>query len=140
MNILIDTNVVLDVLLRREPFFKESQLVLLAAEKQYITAFVSASAITDIYYVAYKNIKNNDIVCQLIKTHLLSIVEIAAVDGSIILKAIDANWDDFEDCVQYTVGESVDVDYIVTRNPKDFDMGNINVVLPKDFLAIILQN
>ena len=57
MNILVDTNVILDVFLQREPFFKHSQLVLLAAEKKYVNAFVSASAITDIYYVACNQVE-----------------------------------------------------------------------------------
>jgi len=51
MNVLIDTNVAIDVMLKRTPFFENSQLVLLASEQKHINGFISASAITDIFYI-----------------------------------------------------------------------------------------
>ena len=66
-------------------------------------------------------------------------VKIAAVDGDTISKALDAYWNDFEDCVQYFVGESISADYIVTRNPKDFvnNKITITVLTPEALLDII---
>jgi len=54
-----------------------------------------------------------------------------------IYKALDLTWDDFEDSVQFTVGEGLSADYIVTRNTQDFSSGHIPVVTPKAFLQII---
>ena len=107
MNVLIDTNVALDVLLQRQPFFEHSQLVLLAAEHKYVTGFISASAITDIFYITNKSLKDRAATYKLLREHLMGTVSIAAVDGDHILRSLDLEWDDFEDCVQYTVGESV---------------------------------
>jgi predicted nucleic acid-binding protein len=137
MNVLIDTNVSLDVLLKREPFFEYSQLVLLAAEQKYINGFISASSVTDIYYLVNKVYKDSTSVRKLLREHLIGIVGIAAVDSSIIIKALNAEWKDFEDCVQCTIGESIDADYIVTRNAKDFENMGIKIVTPKELLDII---
>ena len=89
MNVLIYTNVVLDVLLQRKPFFEHSQLILLAAEKQYINGYVSASAITDIFYVASKFLKSKHSARELIKKHLIGTISIAAVDDDIIYNALN---------------------------------------------------
>jgi len=137
MNILIDTNVVIDVLIQREPYFENSQLVLLASEQKYIKGFVSASAVTDIFYVVNKFLKNKKSTSELLKKHLIGSIYIAAVDSDIIIKSLETEWDDFEDCVQYIVGESISADYIVTRNSADFVNGNINVVTPEELLNII---
>jgi len=136
MRVLIDTNIVLDVLLKREPYYKHSQLVLLAAEEQYIYGYISASAITDIFYVTNKALKSTTETYALLK-NLINTITVAAVDNEIITGALESDWDDFEDCVQYYVGESVDVDYIVTRNPADFFSGEISTMLPEALLNLI---
>jgi len=137
MNVLIDTNIALDVLLKREPYFSNSQLVLLSAERKYIKGFVSASAITDIFYITNKIVKNNTTTRNILKKHLLGTVYIATVDEETVLKALDAEWEDFEDCLQYFIGDSINADYIVTRNPKDFVNEDIVVVTPEELLDII---
>jgi len=73
----------------------------------------------------------------LLKEHLVGTVNIATVDGDRISEALDLEWDDFEDCVQYAVGNSIDAKYIVTRNPKDFLNVQIDVVTPEELLNII---
>jgi len=136
MKVLIDTNIILDVLLKREPYYKYSQLVLLAAEEQYIYGYISASTITDIFYVTNKALKSKTETYALLK-NLINTIIIAAVDSDIISGALESVWDDFEDCVQYFVGESIDVDYIVTRNSKDFLNGNIKTMPPEALLNLI---
>ena len=121
MNVLIDTNVIIDVLVQRKPFFEHSQLVLLASEQKLINGFVSATAVTDIFYVVRKHYNKAD-AHELMKKHLIGTVSVAAVDEYAILKALEMEWNDFEDCVQYVVSENISADYIVTRNPKDFQM------------------
>lgn len=67
MKILIDTNIVLDVLLKREPFYEEAAKVLKLAAKEYMQEYVSASAVTDIYYIAYKMLRDRTTVRTLEK-------------------------------------------------------------------------
>ena len=64
-------------------------------------------------------------------------LSIAAVSGNEIRRAIDLEWGDFEDAVQYAAGESISVDYIITRNTSDFISAILPVVTPDDFLVII---
>ena len=64
---------------------------------------------------------------------------IASVSETSIHEALDLNWDDFEDCVQYTVGKSVNVDYIITRNTRDFAKSEIKTMTPEDFLMTVIS-
>ena len=137
MNILIDTNVVIDVLAQRELFFEQSQLVLLASEEKIINGYISATAITDIFYITNKIIKSKKNAKELLKKLIVDTVKVAMVDETMILQALDAGWDDFEDCVQNYVGESISADYIVTRNPNDYSEAVIPVLTPEEFLDII---
>ena len=100
MRILIDTNVILDVLLKRSPFYETAIEVLKLSARDDIQEFVSASAITDIYYIAYKNLRDKAAVRELLKK-LLLIVSVAGVSEEEIQKALELEWNDFEDSVQY---------------------------------------
>ena len=67
MKILIDTNIVLDVMLKREPFYKSSLEILGLSKKDDVEEYVSASAITDIYYLAYRQLRDKGMVKKLMK-------------------------------------------------------------------------
>ena len=137
MNVLIDTNVALDVLLGREPFLEQSQLVMLASEQRIINGYITASAVTDIFYITNKHLKDKAATYELLNEHLMGSVGIAAVDGGNISEALSLEWDDFEDCVQYVVGKSIAADYIVTRNPVDFTNTHVRVITPDALLDVI---
>ena len=117
MRILIDTNVILDVLLKRSPFYETAIEVLKLSARDDIQEFVSASAITDIYYIAYKNLRDKAAVRELLKK-LLLIVSVAGVSEEEIQKALELEWNDFEDSVQYSVAALNEMDGIITRNVK----------------------
>jgi predicted nucleic acid-binding protein len=102
MKILIDSNVALDALLKREPFYGSAVNVIRISQGG-IGLFVSASTITDIYYIARKSKGSKEIAINLIKD-LLENVDVAAVTGNEIHKAISLDWGDFEDAVQYAAG------------------------------------
>lgn len=133
MKVLFDTNIILDLLLYRQPFCEVSERVIDLSAKRIIEGYVSASSMTDIYYLAYKGLKNKKIVNSYLEK-LLQIVFIAGVTDIEIKKALQANWSDFEDAVQYFVAENVEVSYIITRNKKDYLSGKIMVVEPLEFL------
>ncbi|MCL2221013.1 MAG: PIN domain-containing protein [Oscillospiraceae bacterium] len=136
MNVLIDTNVVLDQLVRREPFYENAERIRLLSEKGYINSYISASAITDIYYIAKKELKDKNVVVKLIEK-LLETSNIAAVTESSIHEALGLKWDDFEDAVQYSAGQNISASYIITRNPNDFRNSRIEIVSPEEFLSIV---
>lgn len=135
MHVLIDTNVVLDVLLDR-PLFVDDAAAILSIPESIVYKYISASAITDIYYVAYKELRNKRKVKDIIK-RLLSLIHIADVSEENILFALESDWNDFEDSVQNAVAESHNFDAIITRNSTDFKNSNLNIFSPKDFLQFI---
>jgi predicted nucleic-acid-binding protein len=122
MNVLIDTNVVLDVLLGREPFVTQSAKVVFLSEKAAIDGYVSASTATDIFYIVRKEFQDKDKAYDAVEK-LFQAVKIAVVDGETVNGALELRWDDFEDCVQFVAARGVDADYIVTR-----DMGGVRFV------------
>jgi predicted nucleic acid-binding protein len=93
MNVLIDTNVALDVILRREPFYQNAKEIAEGSLHGVFTAFLSASAVTDTYYIACKGFKDKNLVMSRLKA-LLKTVDIAAVTGVEIRKALDLDWTD----------------------------------------------
>jgi predicted nucleic acid-binding protein len=109
------------------------------SEKGIISGFVSASAITDIFYLVnkeYKDLeKSYDAIGKLCET-----VRIAGVDEKTIRNALALKWKDFEDCVQYAVATDFQADYIITRDVSGFKDGAMSPISPSDFIAIISPN
>ena len=137
MEVLIDTNVALDVILNNAGFFANARLILELAEQKRFTGYISASAITDIFYISQKKFGKKT--AREAINHLLYVFYPATVTDENIYQALDLEWEDFEDSVQYVVGESLFVDYIVTRNTKDFTSGSINAITPEQFIKIIKE-
>ena len=135
MQVLIDTNVILDVLLNRNPFVQDAVKILKIPEDN-MQKFVSASAVTDIYYIAYQEIRDKIKVKDLIKT-LIQVVHVADVAEANILAALNSDWTDFEDSVQNSVAESHNYDVIITRNKGDYNKSNLQLFSPKEFLEEI---
>ena len=116
MKVLIDTNVILDVLLNRASFVQDA-IAVLELTCENIQAYVSASAITDIYYIAYKELREKIRVKNLIKT-ILQIITVAGISDKEIMSAIDSDWADFEDSLQNAVAESHDCSMIIVTGRK----------------------
>ena len=131
MQIMVDTNVVLDVLLNRPAFVQDSATILRAASEE-IQEFITASAVTDIYYIARKELKDSLQTKTLIR-NLLQVVHVASVSEVDVWAALDSNWKDFEDSVQNAVAEHQRFDYIVTRNPSDYKDSSLAVLTPQEF-------
>jgi predicted nucleic acid-binding protein len=138
MKVLIDTNIVLDVLLNRQPYCQDAAKIVVLSEKEIIESYVSASAITDVYYITQKEYKNRQTTIDLIKK-ILEVISVATITGNDIYQALDLEWNDFEDSVQYIVGESIAADYIITRNTADFSNSTIKIVTPEQFLNILSE-
>jgi predicted nucleic acid-binding protein len=135
--ILIETNVALDILLHRQDY-SNAKIIYLLAEKNQIACYISASAITDIFYLSEKDLGKIP-AREALKT-LLSVFKPATVSDNHIYQALDLDWNDFEDSVQYVVGESFSADFILTRNTQDFTSGFIPTLTPEQFLQDHLTN
>lgn len=136
MKVMFDTNIILDLLLNRHPFCEMSARVIDLSATKVVEGYISASAITDIYYLAYKTIRDKKKVCSLLE-RLLQIVSVAGVTETEILTALKSGWNDFEDAVQYFTAQNIEVSYIVTRNKKDYLLGDIAVAEPQEFFNLV---
>lgn len=134
MKVLIDTNIVLDMLLEREPFSENSTKVFEQAERGKAEAFITANSITDIVYIlrkSYDKEKIRDAIRELMK-----FTKIVSVTSKDISKAFDYLFTDFEDALQTQCAIKIKADYIVTRSAKDFKKGSVKVITPDKFLEI----
>ena len=136
MKILIDTNVALDILLKR-PDFSNAKFIYSLAEKNEISCFITASAITDIFFLSKGDLGKKPAIEAM--KELLQVFKPATVTDSFIYQALYLGWNDFEDSVQYVVGESLEVAYIVSRNTDDYKAGSIPAVSPQEFITLISE-
>ena len=133
MTVFLDSNIILDILLKNEELYKESQQLLNLADNHKIDFFISATSVTDIFYIVNKKIKNREKTKEHIKL-LLELVSIAGIDETCIINALNSSWKDFEDAVQHESSVQFQADYLVTRNTKDFKTSFVEVITPGDFL------
>ncbi len=129
----MDTNVVLDVLLEREPFVQAAVDVFCLAEHSRIQAFLCATTITTIDYLLMRSLPAAKARKALWK--LVSLFEIATVNRPVIERALDSKICDFEDAVLDEAGQLARVESIVTRNMKDFAESALKIFDPAEFLA-----
>lgn len=133
MRVIVDTNVVLDVLLDREPFVKASVDVFCLVEESRIEAFLCATTITTIDYLLTQSLPVSKVRDTL--RRLISLFEIATVNRPVIERALGSKIRDFEDAVLDESGQMAGVDSVVTRNTKDFAGSVLKVFDPNEFLA-----
>lgn len=138
LKVLIDTNIVLDVALERSPFFSTSLSVFTLANNKRISAFISASTVSDLYYIIRK-IKGHEATITFLRI-IINLFKIATVDQDIIQASLNLGFKDFEDAIQYQVAINNQFDAIVTRNAKDFPSGIINILTPQILIAEVDQS
>ena len=133
MVIFLDSNIILDILLPNPDFCAESKQVILTANIAHAELYISATSITDIYYITRKALKDTEKTKAIIKK-LLQVISVAGVDDQCVFTALDSDWADFEDALQNQVAQQIQADYIITRNTKDFKQSGIRIVTPTEFL------
>lgn len=133
MIVLIDTNVILDIFLKREPFFQESYQALRKAIEQDANCYVSAAAVTDIFYILRKNLQSKELAKGYIG-ELKQLVRFADIQEKDIDAALAADMPDFEDAVVDAVASRLGADCILTRNAKDFTGSNVPAMTPAEYL------
>ncbi len=135
MILLIDANIILDVLMNRTDFVRESSLIWKLCETKKAKGYISTLAYANMMYVMRKQL--TPALIKEVFDKLRLIFEFASFSQAVLEKAVNAGWSDFEDAVQSMVAESVHADYIITRNPKDFAASNIPALTPSEFLLKI---
>jgi len=132
MNILFDTNVVLDVLLDREPFAVDAAFLLSQVEQSKISGFLCATTVTTIHYLIAKAIGPQKAVRHI--QSILSLFIIAPVNRVVLEQALTDSFTDFEDAVLHASACHAGVQSIVTRNVRDFNKAILPVFTPAELI------
>jgi predicted nucleic acid-binding protein len=135
LRILVDLNVVVDVVQIRQPFYMNSAAVLDAVARKKAAGWLAAHSFTTLNYLISRY--QNRAAAATALTTLLQSFSVAAVDDAVIRQALSWGWKDFEDAVQMAAASALNIDYLVTRNPTDFQNGPIPAIQPAAFLPLL---
>lgn len=136
MVILIDTNVILDALLKREPYVNEAQIIITKCANQEITGYLAAHSLPNLFYILRKSYSQQE--RREFIRNLCDIFYISDLNVEKILSAVDnEEFIDFEDCLQEECAVEIKADYIVTRNPADYKKSRVQVIQPDELVKVI---
>ncbi len=135
-SIFLDTNIIIDLLAKREPFVQDAKKIFSLADKGKVKLYTSALSIANVSYVLLKQRKAEE--TKQILRKLILLVKIYSLDEKIINLALnDIEFNDFEDGLQYYTALENNTDIILTRNTKDFNNSKLPVMTAKQFNEII---
>ena len=135
MNVLFDTNVILVLLLEREPFVRDAQALVSGVERGEIAGLLCATTVTTLHYLLCKSLGKTE-AGKVVGT-LLKLFEIAPVNRTVLEEALVADDRDYEDAVLYTSAHHAGAEVIVTRDRKGFGEAKIPTMLPKELSALL---
>ena len=134
MKLLLDTDVLLDVLAEREPFYGDSVRVWEYVERKMAEGWVSAISFNNIYHIVRRVGDRRKARRAIALLHEL--FQVAPVDTDVIGRAIGAPMRDFEDAIQWACAIAGGIDQIVTRNTRDYPVAYPAAVTPTEFLQM----
>ena len=131
-NLLIDTNIIIDLLAKRMDFYQEAQELFTLADNREVNLYISSLTFANTHYVLTKELNADEARKVLIKFKLL--VTILPLDDRILELALSSDFKDFEDGIQYYTALENKLEIIVTRNKKDFKTAKLPVLTAKEYL------
>ena len=136
MLILFDTNIILDILEKRQPFYEASKSVLEECISNNIQGCIALHSVSNIYYILRKRYSAAD--RRKLLLDLLDLLQVAGTDHEHVKNALQKeSFSDFEDCLQDECAKQIHADYIVTRNTNDFSTSDTPAIIPDDLLKIL---
>jgi len=133
----IDSDVLLDFLLGREPFSTESAKILSLADLKEIQLFTSPVVLANCYYILRKYNSHASVVRELIK--MLELIDLVSIDRGTAIEALNSKFSDFEDALQSFSASRSKLEIIITRNISDYKYSESIVQLPAEFLVALKQ-
>lgn len=134
MKVLLDTNIIVDILSKREGY-EDSLQILRCCEIKKIDGYVSSTTVTDVMYILRKHLQP-DMLREAVQT-LLTTVGVSGVQKADITRAFSCGMKDFEDAVQASCAKRIKAEYIVTRNLRDFEGSPIQAISPTVLLKLL---
>lgn len=133
MRVLVDTNIVLDFLLQREPFFQDAELLFQAIDIGEIASYITATTLTDIFYISRRYTRSVEQARQAV-SEILTAMMICPVDRVVLESAFNSGLADFEDAVQIFSAVTQGLEAIVTRDAQGFLSSPIPVLSIQELL------
>jgi predicted nucleic acid-binding protein len=134
MRVLLDTNIILDIAMGRPGYAEKAKELMFHLNREQIPFFISATTVTDIYYILRKS-ENHASAMEFLQ-NFVQYADIAGVDKDMILNALNSGLFDFEDAVQIQCAVFNQIPVIITRNKSDFKTTEVNVYTPEEFLIL----
>lgn len=134
MNLLLDTNVVIDYLGRKEPFFELAQQVVAAGFFGDATLWMPAQSAADAFYVLNHYLDSARV--QSLLARLFEVVKPVALSAEELFDATRLQWDDYEDCLVMLAALKAHADYLITRDKKGFTRSAVPALTPQEWLAL----
>lgn len=132
MRVLIDSNILLDVISKREPFLKYSETIIAACQQEMIIGAITTQTVADVFYILRKEYSYDER-CRIL-LRFCDILHVSSIDGEKIVLALrNRDFTDFEDCLQAECAVTFEADYIITRNVRHFLSSPIPAITPEDF-------
>lgn len=133
MNLLLDTNVFIDYLGRKEPFFPAAQKIVIAALFGDVKLWIPSQSVVDAFYVLNHYVSSPQLQAAIVKS--LEVITPLDLTGDLIIRAANLGWDDLEDCLIALAAEKVGADYLITRDSKGFSRSMVPVLTPNEWLT-----
>ena len=135
MKVLFDTNVILDDLVKREPFWRPSAQLFSHVESETLLGYVCATTLTTIHYLAAKTAGRHQ--AKELVRKLLRLFDVVPVNRLVLETALTFKGPDFEDAVLIASAYHAGMDSLVTRNPRDFKNSSLPIHAPEELLKIL---
>lgn len=133
--ILCDINFILDIFLKREPFYSPAARIFAMIEAKQLKGYLCSNSFPTLFYILVKELKRDKAMKILEKTRI--VFRVAAVDEKVIDLSLASDFRDFEDAVQYYSAISTKADCLITRNKTDYIADDLSIMTPEEFLAAI---
>ncbi len=137
MKIFIDTDVVLDLFLQREPLHREALRFFSHLKKNKIGGYTSPIVLANTYYILAK-LKTKRYATEKIKK-LRNILGIASVSEATVDAALGSSYKDFEDAIQYHCALESGLKFLITRNIRDYPKEKIHILLPTEYMKMTVE-
>ena len=129
---------IIDALTSREPWNKNAEAIFIMAANHMMDMYITASSATDSYYLVRKHLHSADSTKQ-VMGKLYSLVGILSVSGDECVDALASPVNDYEDAIVERVSAKADMDYIITRNLKDYQQGIVKAILPDNLISLMTE-
>lgn len=135
LKIFIDSDIILDLFAKREPFFIHAAQLFTLIDQRKVMAHTSPLVFANLHYILRK-LKSNEQALQHLRK-LKSLVKILPIDEKVIELSLNSKFNDFEDSIQYYTTKATDIKFLITRNKKDYKKADITVCTAEEFLKML---